>query len=900
MWRPEITIYINPTGLFVVGGPMGDCGLTGRKIIVDTYGGMARHGGGAFSGKDPSKVDRSACYAARWVAKNVVAAGLAGRCEVQVAYAIGVARPVSVMVETFGTETRSPSLIEQWIAKSFDLRPGAIIDALDLRRPDLPEDGGLRALRAQRPRLLLGAHRRGRRAGRPAGGSGSLSAAQVQPLVEARALDRALDYAVPEALDGAALPGALVACPLGPAARPGGRALPRGADPRGPPGAPRRGGRRPGAPAGAARPRALDGALLPGAGGALPAPGAPAGGRGHAAPRRARRMDARRRPGRRPRPGSWSGRRPTAARGGGGRSSRPCAPGAASCPRPSSAAGPARRCPRCAAWPPTGCSSWPRRPASAAAWTGSALRCRPRRPAPVPTDEQAAAVAEVERALDAGRGGLLLHGVTGSGKTEVYLRAIEAARARGRSSLVLVPEIALTPQLLGRLRARLGERVAVWHSALAPGERAAEHRRIREGRADVVLGARSAVFAPLPRLGLVVVDEEHEPSYKQDGGTPRYDARQVAWRRAEREGAVALYGSATPRPESWRALPRLALTRRADGAPLPAVEVVDMRTQGAGPISRPLADALRGAADRGDKAILLLNRRGFARMALCRACGWIARLPAVRRLAGRPPAAGAPGLPPLRPPGPGPGRVPVVPGGRGAAPGERHRRAGGRAGAGRPGRAAGAARRRVDGRAGRPAPPAGRLRPAGRGHPARHPDGGQGTRPAGGHGGRRARRRRPAGARRLPRRGAGLQPHRPARGARGEARRAGAGDRPGPRAGLARGATGGRARRPGLPGRRAGAPARARLPAVRAPGAHRRGGRGRRRRRAPGGGRGRGRARRGAGNRRPRPGRAPPPPRAGAARPPAPGRPRRRGRAAGPGRRSTPGPRSSAEPACGR
>jgi S-adenosylmethionine synthetase len=135
MWKPGITTFINPTGKFVVGGPMGDCGLTGRKIIVDTYGGMARHGGGAFSGKDPSKVDRSACYAARWVAKNVVAAGFADRCEVQVAYAIGVARPVSVMVDCFGTEKRSISLIEQWIDKSFDLRPAAIIDLLELRRP---------------------------------------------------------------------------------------------------------------------------------------------------------------------------------------------------------------------------------------------------------------------------------------------------------------------------------------------------------------------------------------------------------------------------------------------------------------------------------------------------------------------------------------------------------------------------------------------------------------------------------------------------------------------------------------------------------------------------------------------------------------------------------------------
>ena len=136
MWRDEITVYINPTGLFVVGGPMGDCGLTGRKIIVDTYGGMARHGGGAFSGKDPSKVDRSACYAARWVAKNVVAAGLASRCEVQVAYAIGVARPVSVMVECFGTETRARSnRSRSGSSENFDLRPAAIIEHLDLRRP---------------------------------------------------------------------------------------------------------------------------------------------------------------------------------------------------------------------------------------------------------------------------------------------------------------------------------------------------------------------------------------------------------------------------------------------------------------------------------------------------------------------------------------------------------------------------------------------------------------------------------------------------------------------------------------------------------------------------------------------------------------------------------------------
>ena len=127
--------YVNPTGRFVVGGPQGDSGLTGRKIIVDTYGGYGRHGGGAFSGKDPSKVDRSAAYAARWVAKNVVAAGLATKCEVELAYAIGVAKPVSIMVDTFGTGVVADEKIEQAVEKVFDLTPAAIIRDLDLRRP---------------------------------------------------------------------------------------------------------------------------------------------------------------------------------------------------------------------------------------------------------------------------------------------------------------------------------------------------------------------------------------------------------------------------------------------------------------------------------------------------------------------------------------------------------------------------------------------------------------------------------------------------------------------------------------------------------------------------------------------------------------------------------------------
>ena len=135
MLNNQTQYLVNPTGRFVVGGPMGDCGLTGRKIIVDTYGGMARHGGGAFSGKDPSKVDRSATYAGRYVAKNIVAAGLAGQCEVQVAYAIGVAKPVSLMINTFGTGRIPDDKIIQLVEKHFDLRPRAIIHTLNMLRP---------------------------------------------------------------------------------------------------------------------------------------------------------------------------------------------------------------------------------------------------------------------------------------------------------------------------------------------------------------------------------------------------------------------------------------------------------------------------------------------------------------------------------------------------------------------------------------------------------------------------------------------------------------------------------------------------------------------------------------------------------------------------------------------
>ena len=162
-WIDKRTKYhINPTGRFVIGGPVGDCGLTGRKIIVDTYGGFARHGGGAFSGKDPSKVDRSAAYAARYVAKNIVAAGLAARCEVQVSYAIGVAEPTSIMIQTFGTGKLPDDRLTQIVRAHFDLTPFGLREMLDLARPDLSEDRGLRPFRPQGRGIHLGAYRQGR------------------------------------------------------------------------------------------------------------------------------------------------------------------------------------------------------------------------------------------------------------------------------------------------------------------------------------------------------------------------------------------------------------------------------------------------------------------------------------------------------------------------------------------------------------------------------------------------------------------------------------------------------------------------------------------------------------------------------------------------------------------
>jgi primosomal protein N' (replication factor Y) len=239
--------------------------------------------------------------------------------------------------------------------------------------------------------------------------------------------------------------------------------------------------------------------------------------------------------------------------------------------------------------------------------------------------EQVAGVTRIVEAMDAGGGNLLLYGATGSGKTEVYLQACAAALERGLGAIVLVPEIALAPQTVGRVRARFGDRVAILHSALTDAERRDERVRIASGEARIVVGARSAVFAPVQGLGLIVVDEEHDSSYKQDSD-PRYDARTVAAKRASLEGAVAVYGSATPRPESWAALERLSLGGRI-GAGLPPVRVVDLRREAGYPLSAPLLESLRGVAERRGKAILLLNRRGIAPALHCRACGTTLRCP---------------------------------------------------------------------------------------------------------------------------------------------------------------------------------------------------------------------------------------------------------------------------------
>ena len=238
------------------------------------------------------------------------------------------------------------------------------------------------------------------------------------------------------------------------------------------------------------------------------------------------------------------------------------------------------------------------------------------------------------------RRAVLVDGVTGSGKTEVYLSAIERVLGQGRGAVVLVPEISLTAQTVGRFRSRFGDTVSILHSRLSTGERREQWERIRSGEARVVVGARSALFAPMADLGLVVVDEEHEHSYKQDQA-PRYHARDVAAELARLRGGALVLGSATPSMEavarcargSWRGASWTSVTmeERPGGATLPAVQVVDMRSQFAAnnnsPFSAPLRKALVENFEAGHKSVLLLNRRGFATFLMCRDCGCVPTCP---------------------------------------------------------------------------------------------------------------------------------------------------------------------------------------------------------------------------------------------------------------------------------
>ena len=249
------------------------------------------------------------------------------------------------------------------------------------------------------------------------------------------------------------------------------------------------------------------------------------------------------------------------------------------------------------------------------------------------TVEQRLALTPVLRQVEAGQAvTTLLFGITGSGKTEVYLQAIARALELGRSAIVLVPEIALTPQTLARFRARFGEQVAVLHSQLGAGARRSEWWRARSGEARVVVGPRSAVWAPVPDLGLIVVDEEHETTYKQES-SPRYHARDLAVVRGQQAGVPVVLGSATPSLESYqnaaRGRYRMArLTRRPGVATLPAVRVVDMgeewaEVRAARLLSRDLEQTMRGALERGERVLLFQNRRGFTTYLQCRACGFV-------------------------------------------------------------------------------------------------------------------------------------------------------------------------------------------------------------------------------------------------------------------------------------
>ena len=252
-------------------------------------------------------------------------------------------------------------------------------------------------------------------------------------------------------------------------------------------------------------------------------------------------------------------------------------------------------------------------------------------PAPQPTPEQQRAIEAIDGA--SGRfEPFLLHGITGSGKTEVYLRAIERVAARGDQSLVLVPEIALTPQLVARFEARFGSPIAVLHSSLADQERLRAWREARSGNAPVVIGTRSAIFAPLARPGLIVIDEEHDPSYKQQEGF-RYSARDLALVRAQQAGIPIVLGSATPSLESLGRVREgrarlLELPNRTAGARPPTLRLVDLRRHAANQgLATPTVLAIRRHLDAGGQVLLYLNRRGYAPTLFCPSCGWIAPCP---------------------------------------------------------------------------------------------------------------------------------------------------------------------------------------------------------------------------------------------------------------------------------
>lgn len=260
----------------------------------------------------------------------------------------------------------------------------------------------------------------------------------------------------------------------------------------------------------------------------------------------------------------------------------------------------------------------------------------PVQPDPELTPQQREAVAQLTEALRGGGGRFLLHGVTGSGKTEVYIRAIRETLQSGRTAIVLVPEISLTPQMVDWFRARFGGDAAVLHSRLSDGERFDEWRRIRRGEARVVIGARSAVFAPLDNLGIIIVDEEHESSYQSDK-RPRYDARDIARWRADYHGGVLLLGSATPSIATYmkvmpgvkpvNRLTLLEMNQRVNGRALPEVQIVDMREElvsgNRSIFSGALIEAMKSALADDKQVILFLNRRGYAHFVSCRSCGYV-------------------------------------------------------------------------------------------------------------------------------------------------------------------------------------------------------------------------------------------------------------------------------------